>query len=130
MISAGPRTQRARYSIKSSIPSSAQWMSSSAITSGRCRLAASTKERIAENRRSRICCGSSTSCTPVAIACSAGGSMPSGSAIVAAIRAGGSSVSASETTDSTPLRSFVQATSESSVSTSSNWSRRISPSAQ
>ncbi len=129
-ISAGPRTQRARYSIRSSIPSSAQWMSSSAITTGRWRLTASTSERTAENRRSRICCGSSSSWTPVAIACSAGGSMPSGRAIVAAIRSGGSSVSASETTDSTPRRSFVQASSESSVSTSSNWPRRISPSAQ
>ena len=34
-IRTGPRIQRARYSIRSSIPSSAQWMSSMAITSGR-----------------------------------------------------------------------------------------------
>ena len=38
--SSGPRTQRARYSIRSSMPSSAQWMSSIASTSGFCRHAA------------------------------------------------------------------------------------------
>ena len=64
-IRAGPRTQRARYSIRSSIPSSAQWMSSIAITTGQRCEAASTSERTAENRRSRICCGSSASWTPV-----------------------------------------------------------------
>src|SRR6478672_4232471 len=51
--------------MRSSIPSSAQWMSSIAITTGQRRLAASTSERTAEKRRSRICCGSSASCTPV-----------------------------------------------------------------
>ena len=43
----GPRAQRARCSIRSSIPSSAQWMSSTAKTSGSRRLAASTSVRTA-----------------------------------------------------------------------------------
>ena len=61
-ISTGPRAQRARYSIRSSIPSSAQWMSSTAKHQ---RLAPARRPRpacrTAEKRRSRICCGSSGS---------------------------------------------------------------------
>ena len=105
-------------------------MSSIAITTGQRRLAASISERTAEKSRSRVCCGSSTSWTAVVVACSGGGSMPSGRAIVAAMRVGGSSVSASEITASVPRRSFDQATSESSVSTISNCPRMISPRAQ
>ena len=61
MIRTGPRTQRARYSIRSSIPSSAQWMSSIAKTTGRSRPAASTSVLTAEKRRERTCWGSSES---------------------------------------------------------------------
>ena len=60
----------------------------------------------------------------------AGGSIPSGRASVAARRSGDSSVCSSEITDSTPAGASLQASSESSVSTISNWPRTISPSAQ
>ena len=129
--STGPRTQRARYSIRSSMPSSAQWMSSTASTSGWIRLAASTSERTALNRRARVCCGSSPSrMTPSTT--SSGTSTPRGRAIVAATRSGGSSLSdpPSSNSFSKPKRSFDQAAPESSVSTIWNCSRTISPSAQ
>ena len=127
--STGPRTQRARYSIRSSIPSSAQWMSSIASTSGFWWLAASTIERTAEKIRSRICWASSES-RPTDSATPAGTSIPSGRAISAARRSGGSSLNSSVTIDSRPRRSLRQASSESSESTISNWPRMTSPSAQ
>ena len=62
------------------MPSSAQWMSSIAMTTGQRRLAASTSERTAEKRRSRICWGPRV-VNPGRAGQSAGGSIPSGRAI-------------------------------------------------
>ena len=110
------------------MPSSAQWMSSTAKISGWRRLAASTSVRTAENRRSRICCGSSSSVpsTPE----SGGGSIPSGRPSATASRSGDSSLSVPATSASTPPWSLRQAAPASSVSTISKVPRTISPSAQ
>ncbi len=115
--------------MRSSIPSSAQWMSSMARTSGFCLQAPSTSERTEEKMRSRMPCASSES-IPAFAATSRGTSMPSGRASSAARRSGGSSVTSSETSDSNPALSLRQASSESSVSTISNCPRITSPSAQ
>ena len=97
--------------------------------SGDC--AASTSERTAENRRSRICCGSSASWTPVDRRVLGRGldAERAGDAS-AAIRSGGSSVSSVGDRRLDPVQELAQASSESSVSTISNWPRMISPSAQ
>ena len=57
----GPRTHCVRYSIRSSIPWSAQWMSSKTSTSGLRRAIASITDRTAEKNTSRMRCGSSLS---------------------------------------------------------------------
>ena len=81
--SSGPRTHCARYSIRSSIPWSAQWMSSKASTSGCWRARASIVARTAEKNASRSFCGSSPSSSEAA---SSGTSMPSSRATSAARR--------------------------------------------
>ncbi len=90
-------------------------------TSVRRRLIASITARAAENIASRIRCGSSS-----AGALSSGGSIPSGIASRAALRSPASGSPSSSINDSTPERSFSQATSGESVSICSNSSRRIS----
>ena len=77
----GARTHCARCSIASSMPSSAQWMSSNAITNGRLSAIASIPRRSAERNASRMRSGSSSSGTS-----SAGTSTPSSRPISAASR--------------------------------------------
>ena len=112
------------------MPSSAQWMSSIASTSGFWRHAPSTRERTAEKIRSRMPCASSAPMPTWAATISSGTSIPSGRAMRAASRSTGSSVTSSDTSPSIPRLSLPQASSESSVSTMSNVLRTISPSAQ
>ncbi len=63
------------------MPSSAQWMSSKASTSGRCEAIPSTTARTAEKNASRIFCGSSSGSVALS-----GVSMPSRRPISAALR--------------------------------------------
>ena len=121
----GARTHRVRWSIRSSIPSSAQWMSSIARTRGRRRAIASTAARAAEKSASRMRCGSSSEgCS------SSGGSSPRGMASSAALRSPAASSPSSFINSVTPARSFSQAASGASVSRISNSSLSTSASAQ
>ncbi len=108
------------------MPSSAQWMSSKAMTSGRSLAIASISARVAAKKLSRSRCGSSSS--------SAGASwaepMPSRRAMVAAWRAASPSSPRPSRRASTAAVSFCRAASALSASSMPNSSRSTSPSAQ
>ena len=108
------------------MPSSAQWMSSKTMTSGRSVAIASISARIAAKKLSRSRCGSSSS----AEAASCGEPMPSRRAIVAACRLASPGAPSPFRRCSAPSVSLCQAISALSPSSISNSWRSTSPSAQ
>ena len=126
---AAPRTHCARCSTRSSMPSSAQWMSSKARTIGRSpghRLDHPAHER---RRRPRACAGgprTRTAAAPRAPRCRAGGRCSAALRWRARLRARPASTSSSLIR----VDSFVHATSAASPSAIRHSARRISARAQ
>ncbi len=126
-IISGARTHWARCSIASSMPSSAQWMSSKASTSGLREAIASMPARRAAKNDSRRRSGSSPTGTS-----SGGTSSPIRRAIRAVLRSASSRIAALVAPNSSSVysRSLPQASSAESLSTIPHSSRSTSPSAQ
>ena len=128
-ISTGPRTQRARCSIRSSIPSSAQWMSSTAKTSG-CAAAAGLDhgphrgEQALAHLLRVVVLDARPSAVPPA------GSIPSGRPSAAASRSAARRRRRRRSAPRSRRGACARPSSVSSVSTISNVPRTISPSAQ
>ena len=118
-IKSGPWAQPARCSIRSSMPSSAQWMSSTAITSGRRADISSSSSRTAAKIRSRTSVPSAFSPAP---------STPSRRAICEAVRVA-SAPSSPGANSAIPAVSFARIESGPSVRVIANRSLMISPSA-